>query len=174
MKHKFLLIVACFFVFLTACKKSKTKKKIAGKWLVTAMYTEDADLLNLTKKGKFYTTLCDTVFFERKETQYCELVCNENERYIRTKKITIQYMDTAASRIQCKAVYGDSVMNSVEEGTWRFEGKETLELLADNNNYEGNKLVTITDKEMVWQTDLTVEQGIVLFTGFKTTKFAKQ
>jgi hypothetical protein len=90
------------------------------------------------------------------------------------EKITIQYLDTAASRLQCKAVYGDSLINTKEEGTWRFEGKETLELLGNNKNYEGNKLVAISNNEIEWQTDLTVEQGFVLFKGIRTTKFAKQ
>jgi hypothetical protein len=71
------------------------------------------------------------------------------------------------------AVYSDSLLNTVEDGTWRFEGKETLELIAQNNNYEGNKLVAISNSEMEWQTDLTVEQGFVIFKGIKTTKLIK-
>jgi len=174
MNIKHLILIVFLFTLFASCKKSKTKKQITGTWVVTAMYTDEADLLLLKKTGKFYSNLCDTVYYERQEKQYCEVVFKDNERYIRTKKITIQYLDTAASRLQCKAVYGDSIINNTVEGTWRFEGKETLELLGDNKDYEGNKLVAISNNEMEWQTDLTVEQGFVLFKGIKTTKFAKQ
>ena len=174
MNIKILITIVFVFTLFASCKKSKTKKQIVGKWIVTAMYTDEEDLLLLKKKNKFYSTICDTVYFERTEKQYCEVVFTDQEKYTRTKKITIQYLDTAASRLQCKAVYGDSLINTTEEGTWRFEGAETLELLGDNKNYEGNKLIAISNNEMEWQTDLTVEQGFVLFKGIRTTKFAKQ
>jgi hypothetical protein len=174
MKIKSIVLFGLLVTIAVACKKSKIKKQITGKWIVTAMYTDDADLLLQKKKGKFYATQCDTVLYERQETLYSEVVFKKKKKYTRTEKITIQYLDTAASRIQCKAVYADSTLNITEEGKWRFEGKETLELLGNNNNYEGNKLIAISDNEMEWQTDLIVDQGIVLFTGIKTTKLTKQ
>jgi hypothetical protein len=174
MKIKSFLLFAVLLALFSACKKSKIKKQITGKWVVTAMYTDESDLLLKTKKGKFFATLCDTVTFERQEKLYSELVFDENEKYTRTEKITIQYLDTSASRIQCEAVYSDSIINIIEEGKWQFEGKETLELLGNNKDYEGNKMIAINDNEMEWQTDLIVDQGLVVFTGIKTTKLTKQ
>lgn len=161
------------FVF-TACKKSKTKKQIAGTWTVVAMFADDKDFLLQKKAGKILQGMCDTINFERIETLKCNIVFNENGSYTRIKNTNIKYLDTAATRIQCTAVYGDSLIDDIEEGTWRFEGKETLELIDKNNNYEGNKLVAISDEAMEWQTDLKVNDGFVIFEGIKTTKFIKQ
>jgi hypothetical protein len=146
---------------------------ISGKWEVTEMYSEDQDFLLIKRNGKFLPLGCDTISFERIESLDSEITFNENGSYQRVKKVTIKYLDTAATRVQCMAVFADSLINTTEEGTWRFEGKETLELIANNNNYEGNKLISISSKAMEWQTDLTVEQGFVVFKGIKTTKFIK-
>lgn len=174
MNIKFSILIIGVGVLLLACKKSKTKKQIVGKWVVTEMYTDESDFLLQKRNGEFLTVGCDTLSFERVETLQSEITFNQNESYLRTKHISIKYIDTAATRLQCTVVYADSIIDTNEEGTWRFEGKETLELLANNNNYEGNKLMSISDKAMEWQTDLTVEQGFVLFKGIKTTKLSKQ
>lgn len=174
MNIKFSILIIGVGVLLSACKKSKTKKQIVGKWVVTEMYTDESDFLLQKRNGEFLTVGCDTLSFERVETLQSEITFNQNESYLRTKHISIKYIDTAATRLQCTVVYADSIIDTNEEGTWRFEGKETLELLANNNNYEGNKLMSISDKAMEWQTDLTVEQGFVLFKGIKTTKLTKQ
>jgi hypothetical protein len=174
MNIKFSILIIGVGVLLSACKKSKTKKQIVGKWVVTEMYTDESDFLLQKRNGEFLTVGCDTLSFERVETLQSEITFNQNESYSRTKHISIKYIDTAATRLQCTVVYADSIIDTNEEGTWRFEGKETLELLANNNNYEGNKLMSISDKAMEWQTDLTVEQGLVLFKGIKTTKLTKQ
>jgi hypothetical protein len=174
MNIKFSILIIGVGVLLSACKKSKTKKQIVGKWVVTEMYTDESDFLLQKRNGEFLTVGCDTLSFERVETLQSEITFNQNESYLRTKHISIKYIDTAATRLQCTVVYADSIIDTNEEGTWRFEGKETLELLANNNNYEGNKLISISDKAMEWQTDLTVEQGFVLFKGIKTTKLTKQ
>lgn len=174
MNLKFSILIICTGLLLSACKKSKTKKQIVGKWSVTEMYTDESDFLLQKRSGKFLPVGCDTLSFERVETLQSEITFNQNESYLRTKHISIKYIDTAATRLQCTVVYADSIIDTNEEGTWRFEGKETLELLANNNNYEGNKLMSISDKAMEWQTDLTVEQGLVLFKGIKTTKLTKQ
>ena len=174
MNIKFSILIIGVGVLLSACKKSKTKKQIVGKWVVTEMYTDESDFLLQKRNGEFLTVACDTLSFERVETLQSEITFNQNESYLRTKHISIKYIDTAATRLQCTVVYADSIIDTNEEGTWRFEGKETLELLANNNNYEGNKLMSISDKAMEWQTDLTVEQGFVLFKGIKTTKLTKQ
>lgn len=174
MNLKFSILIICTGLLLSACKKSKTKKQIVGKWVVTEMYTDESDFLLRKRNGKFFPVGCDTLSFERVETLQAEITFNQNESYSRTQHISIKYIDTAATRLQCTVVYADSVIDTNEEGTWRFEGKETLELLANNNNYEGNKLMSISDKAMEWQTDLTVEQGLVLFKGIKTTKLTKQ
>jgi hypothetical protein len=171
-KHLYFILLSVFF--FSACKKSKTKKKIVGHWEVSAMYTDYKDFLLIKRKGKILPQGCDTISFERTETLKSEITFNENGNYKRLNNITINYLDTAATRIQCAAVFADSMINSAEEGTWRFEGKETLELIAQNKNYEGNKLVAISDNEMEWQTDLTVEQGFVIFKGIKTTKLVKR
>ena len=174
MNLKLSLLAICVILLFTACKKSKTKKQIVGKWTITAMYTDENDFLLQKRNGEFLPVGCDTLSFERVETLQSEIIFNENESYKRTQHISIKYIDTAATRLQCTVVYADSIIDTNEEGTWRFEGKETLELLANNNNYEGNKLMSISDKAMEWQTDLTVEQGLVLFKGIKTTKLTKQ
>jgi predicted transcriptional regulator len=174
MKYLFLGFAVCFSCINISCKKSKTKKQIAGKWLVTEMYTDEVNFLLLKKKGTFYTTICDSMHFERTEKLVSEITFTDNGSYTRKNNITISYLDTAATRAQCKVIYADSVLNNVEEGKWKFEGKETLELIANNKNYEGNKLISISNSAMQWQTDLTVEQGFVLFKGLKTTKFIKQ
>lgn len=174
MNIKFSILIIGVGVLLSTCKKSKTKKQIVGKWVVTEMYTDESDFLLQKRNGEFLTVGCDTLSFERVETLQSEITFNQNESYLRTKHISIKYIDTAATRLQCTVVYADSIIDTNEEGTWRFEGKETLELLANNNNYEGNKLISISDKAMEWQTDLTVEQGFVLFKGIKTTKLTKQ
>ncbi len=174
MNIKFSILIIGVGVLLSTCKKSKTKKQIVGKWVVTEMYTDESDFLLQKRNGEFLTVGCDTLSFERVETLQSEITFNQNESYLRTKHISIKYIDTAATRLQCTVVYADSIIDTNEEGTWRFEGKETLELLANNNNYEGNKLMSISDKAMEWQTDLTVEQGFVLFKGIKTTKLTKQ
>lgn len=174
MPNKLAFLFIVIIVSALACKKSKTKKMIAGTWEVSAMFTDEADLLLLKRKGKLLPIGCDTIAFERKEQLKSSIVFEDNGNYTRTNNITITYIDTAASRLQCMAVYADSLLNSTETGTWRFEGKETLELIASNKNYEGNKLVAISNEEMEWQTDLTVEQGFVIFKGIKTTKFIKR
>jgi hypothetical protein len=154
MNIKFSILIIGVGVLLSACKKSKTKKQIVGKWVVTEMYTDESDFLLQKRNGEFLTVGCDTLSFERVETLQSEITFNQNESYSRTKHISIKYIDTAATRLQCTVVYADSIIDTNEEGTWRFEGKETLELLANNNNYEGNKLMSISDKAMEWQTDL--------------------
>jgi len=173
--HKIILsLILVSLVFIGACKKSKTKKMIAGKWEVSAMFSDEKDFLLQKRSGKILPIGCDTINFERTETLKSEVTFEENGNYHRINNITIKYLDTAATRLQCMAVYADSLLNTVEDGTWRFEGKETLELIAQNNNYEGNKLVAISNSEMEWQTDLTVEQGFVIFKGIKTTKLIKR
>lgn len=174
MNYKLYFIFISVLFCTVSCKKNKTKKQIAGKWEVTAMFTDEADFLLKTRKGKFLAAGCDTIDFERKETLKIELTFNDNGSYSRITNTTINYLDTAATRAQCIAVYADSTLNSTEEGSWKFEGKETLELIASNNNYEGNKLISISDQAMEWQTDLTVEQGFVIFKGIKTTKLEKR
>lgn len=174
MKFKLIQVSLLLLLVTGACKKSKTKKQIAGTWSVVAMYADEKDFLLQKKAGKVCQSGCDTISFERVETLKCSIVFNESGSYTRTKNTIIKYLDTAATRLQCMAVYADSVIDDVEEGTWRFEGKETLELIAQNNNYEGNKLVSISNEAMEWQTDLKVDNGFVIFEGIKTTKFIKQ
>ena len=171
MRNKLAFLLLLIILSATACKKSKTKKMIAGTWEVAAMYTDEGDLLLLKRKGKLLPIGCDTIAFERQEQLKSSIVFEENGNYTRTNNITITYIDTAASRLQCLAVYADSLINATETGTWRFEGKETLELIASNKNYEGNKLIAISNDAMEWQTDLTVAQGFVIFKGLRTTKF---
>lgn len=173
MNKVFLSILIISVLTIFACKKSKTKKQIAGQWKVTAMFSDEQDFLLLKRKGQYLPAGCDTIYFEREEKLNMEVLFKDNGGYIRTQQTVIKYIDTAATRAQCSAVYADSTLNSTEEGTWRFEGKETLELIANNNNYEGNKLISISSSEMEWQTDLTVNQGFVVFNGIKTTKFIK-
>ena len=174
MKSNLYLPLFCTLIFFAGCKKSKIKKQFAGKWEVTTMYSDETNFLLIKQKGELKLNGCDTIHFERQQILKSEITFNDEGNYIRVSNITIKYIDTAASRIQCAAVYGDSLLNSTEEGTWLFEGKETVELLASNNNYEGNKLITISNNEMEWRTDLTVEQGFLVFKGLKTTKFIKR
>lgn len=174
MAKKIIFLLSISILIVAACKKSKTKKMIAGTWEVKEMFTDERDFLLIKKGGKFLPVGCDTINFERTEQLSSEITFNENGSYKRINNTSIKYLDTAATRLQCLPVYADSLTNVIEEGTWRFEGKETLELIAQNNNYEGNKLTSISNTEMEWQTDLTVEQGFVIFRGIKTTKLIKR
>ena len=47
-------------------------------------------------------------------------------------------------------------------------------MIAENNNFVGNKIVSISNSNMEWQTDLTVSQGFLVFNGIKTTKLIKR
>jgi hypothetical protein len=86
----------------------------------------------------------------------------------------VQYPDTLQSRLQCKVIFADSIIEKTEKGMWKFEGNETLSMIAENNNFEGNKIVSISNTNMEWQTDLTVSQGFLVFNGIKTTKLIKR
>jgi hypothetical protein len=161
-------------LFFTACKKARIKKQITGTWQVTEMYTDSENFLIKKVDGFMLPKGCDTLNFYQTETNLITIIFDEDGGYTRTENITVEYPDTLQSRLQCKVIYADSLIQKTEKGMWKFEGNETLSMIAENNNYEGNKIMSISNTNMEWQTDLTVSQGFLVFNGVKTTKFIKR
>jgi hypothetical protein len=138
------------------------------------MYTDSKNLLIKEIDGFMLPTGCDTLKFSQTETLSTTIIFDEDGIYTRIEKTTVQYPDTLQSRLQCKVIFADSIIEKTEKGMWKFEGNETLSMIAENNNFEGNKIVSISNTNMEWQTDLTVSQGFLVFNGIKTTKLIKR
>jgi hypothetical protein len=138
------------------------------------MYTDTQNLLIKEIDGFMLPAGCDTLKFYQTETLNTTIIFDEDGIYTRIEKTTVQYPDTLQSRLQCKVIFADSIIEKTEKGMWKFEGNETLSMIAENNNFEGNKIVSISNTNMEWQTDLTVSQGFLVFNGIKTTKLIKR
>jgi hypothetical protein len=169
-----LLLLSTTIIFFTSCKKARIKKQITGTWQVAEMYTDSKNLLIKEIDGFMLPTGCDTLKFSQTETLNTTIIFDEDGIYTRIEKTTVQYPDTLQSRLQCKVIFADSIIEKTEKGMWKFEGNETLSMIAENNNFEGNKIVSISNTNMEWQTDLTVSQGFLVFNGIKTTKLIKR
>jgi hypothetical protein len=166
-----LLVGLILVLALSACQKRKNIKTIEGTWKVTEMTLDDKNVLNKIIDSLSYPN-CDSIMHIEQGYYDIKITFNKNGTYERVSDFHIASVDTAYFRQNCELKAVLKTITETESGKWELFGKSTLQMITANNS-EGNKIINITEKLMIWETDVVVSSGIVMFNGIKKTKLEK-